>query len=54
LPVIRSYLRYKKTNFYSLISNCDKVMPYEVRPPSVRFGPMADGGHFEHYDGGLA
>jgi len=31
-PIIRSYLR-ETTNFYSVISNCDEVMPYLVQPP---------------------
>jgi len=32
-PIIRSYLRYA-TNFYSIICNFDKVMPYYARTPS--------------------
>jgi len=33
VPVIRSYLRWI-TNFYLMICNFDKVMPYYARPPS--------------------
>ena len=35
-PIVRSYLRLT-SNFYSSNCNFDEVMPYYVRPPSVRF-----------------